>query len=202
MPGGVEKMNFIHWYLLLYVQLFVLYLVGKSVVFQLQRRVSPFQFLRNNLWEGILWLSMYGILAGYGVLIIFLALEQPSGQTLPFLAHNMIYFVGIALSVVGAVVMIAAQHQMAEHWRMGNDYSGKTELLTRGMFGVTRNPVYLGVLMLTLGVSLLLQLVVGMILFVVLWLVLRGVVRTEEDFLEEKFGMRYEQYKAKVGRFW
>lgn len=195
-------MNFIHWYLLIYVQLFVLYLVGKAIVFRMQRKVNPFQFLKNGLWEAFLWLSMYGILAAYGVLIAFAAVGKSIGLSLPFLAHNMIYFVGIAATVTGAVMMMAAQHQMAEHWRMGNDYAGKTELLTKGMFSVTRNPVYVGVLMLALGVSLLLQLYVGMILFVALWLVLRGVVRTEEEFLEEKFGMRYEQYKAKVGRFW
>ena len=195
-------MNFIHWYLLIYVQLFVLYLVGKSIIFRLQRKVNPFQFLRNGIWEAFLWLSMYSILAFYGVLIIFTAIGRSFGATLPFLAHNMIYFMGLALTVVGAVIMIAAQHQMAEHWRMGNDHAGKSELLAHGLFSVTRNPVYVGVLLLALGVSLLLQLLFGFILFVILWLLLRGIVRTEEEFLEEKFGMRYEQYKQKAGRFW
>ena len=47
-----------------------------------------------------------------------------------------------------------AQSQMTTSWRIGIDKKNKAKLVTHGLFSLSRNPIFLGVLMGNLGVIL------------------------------------------------
>ena len=77
-----------------------------------------------------------------------------------------------------------------------------TALVTDGPFQFTRNPLYIGLTTIYVGISLstgVLWLLVTLIpaLAVVHW----KIVRREEQFLEAKFGVAYRDYKARVRRW-
>lgn len=75
-------------------------------------------------------------------------------------------------------------------------------LVTSGVFAISRNPIYLGMVLLCLGIGLTIGsawlLVVTFCFAVVLE---RGVIVPEEAYLERRFSTSYLRYKARVRRW-
>lgn len=77
-----------------------------------------------------------------------------------------------------------------------------TAIVTSGPFRFTRNPLYLFLLGLYLGVTVAVATVWPLLFLVPVFLVLHfGVVRREERYLEAKFGEPYRAYTAQVRRW-
>lgn len=77
-----------------------------------------------------------------------------------------------------------------------------TAIVRSGPYRWTRNPMYLGMLLVYLGAALLFDVTWALVLSpVVVVLVNRLVIRREERYLEAKFGEEYRRYKAQVGRW-
>ena len=77
-----------------------------------------------------------------------------------------------------------------------------TALVTHGPFRFTRNPLYLSLTLLSIGLGLLLDIpwvLAALIPTVVI--VQKGVIRREETYLEAKFGNAYLEYKIKTRRW-
>jgi protein-S-isoprenylcysteine O-methyltransferase Ste14 len=77
-----------------------------------------------------------------------------------------------------------------------------TALVVRGPYGITRNPMYLALLLLYAGLSLLFLLVWPLLLGPgVVWIVGEWVIGPEERYLAQKFGEEYHRYRARVRRW-
>jgi protein-S-isoprenylcysteine O-methyltransferase Ste14 len=75
-------------------------------------------------------------------------------------------------------------------------------LATDGIYAWTRNPMYVGGAPLMLGLAIVIALDWLPLLMVPAWFVLHfGIVRREEQYLEEKFGDAYLRYMARVPRY-
>ncbi len=105
----------------------------------------------------------------------------------------------IALATAGTFV---AQLVMARSWRIGVDPSERTELVTRGLFAVVRNPIFSFMILASAGMALAcptpLSLVAPLLLLVALELQVRIV---EEPYLARTHGEDYLRYARRVGRF-
>ena len=77
-----------------------------------------------------------------------------------------------------------------------------TALVTEGPFRYSRNPIYVALTLLYLGVALLVNALWILLLVVPVWVVIRyGVIAREEAYLTRKFGDVYHQYTAQVRRW-
>lgn len=75
-------------------------------------------------------------------------------------------------------------------------------LVTTGVHGWTRNPIYLGLLFVYVGIGIAVRSPSILILTLPLAIVIRyGVVAREEAYLERRFGDTYRDYKACVRRW-
>jgi protein-S-isoprenylcysteine O-methyltransferase Ste14 len=75
-------------------------------------------------------------------------------------------------------------------------------LVTVGVYRVTRNPMYIGFILLYFGLSIVLTSVWILLLLIPVVLVLhRGVVLREEAYLARKFGDDYTRYAERVPRW-
>jgi protein-S-isoprenylcysteine O-methyltransferase Ste14 len=75
-------------------------------------------------------------------------------------------------------------------------------LVTTGIHGYTRNPIYLGMFFVYAGIGLMVRSPWILILMVPLALTIRyGVVAREEAYLERRFGDVYRGYKSRVRRW-
>jgi protein-S-isoprenylcysteine O-methyltransferase Ste14 len=77
-----------------------------------------------------------------------------------------------------------------------------TALVVDGVYGRTRNPLYLGSTLVYLGLSIAAgSLWAIMLVMPLLWVISAGVIAREERYLERKFGNAYRVYKARVRRW-
>ena len=80
-------------------------------------------------------------------------------------------------------------------------YISKGKLLTTGIYGYTRNPIYSAFTCLTLGIILIANNYYLLVLPFLYWEFLTLLmILTEEKWLKEEFGHEYEEYKKKVNR--
>jgi len=75
-------------------------------------------------------------------------------------------------------------------------------LIEEGPYGVSRNPLYVGLLALYVGLALLAPTFWGLVLLpAAVLLLLWGAIRPEERYLHERFGDRYDAYARRVRRW-
>lgn len=110
--------------------------------------------------------------------------------------------VGFAIAVAGIVLTVWAQLSMGDSWRIGVDPAERTELVTRGAFGIVRNPIFTAMMLASFGLALLVPNVWSIAAVVVLVIGLEVQVRrVEEPYLRSVHGPLYEQYSRATGRF-
>ena len=77
-----------------------------------------------------------------------------------------------------------------------------TELVVKGPFLRTRNPIYIGLTLAYLGLASLMDAPLALLMMPVILMVMHaGVVLREEAYLEQKFGEAYTDYCAKTKRY-
>lgn len=110
--------------------------------------------------------------------------------------------VGIIIAILGDIVFAISVWTMKDSWRAGVSPTDKTELVTDGIYQISRNPAFLGFDLVYVGVFLMffnwvlfLVSVFAMIMFHL------QIVNVEEDFLLDSFGEDYIAYKKKVNRY-
>jgi protein-S-isoprenylcysteine O-methyltransferase Ste14 len=109
---------------------------------------------------------------------------------------------GAGLVAAGVLVSLWFSRAFA---RAGQDRNPRTPtpgLVTEGLYRCSRNPAYVALTIIQIGLGLLLDnvwILVGLIpVLVVMQL---GVIAREEAYLERKFGDEYRAYKATVRRW-
>ena len=108
---------------------------------------------------------------------------------------------GLLMASLGAMLAFAAQMSMAASWRIGVAEGATGALVTGGLFGFSRNPVFVGQLMLLLGTALVVPSIptsLGVLLFAGSALVQ---VRSEERELRRTHGPAYDTYCQSVPRW-
>jgi len=109
---------------------------------------------------------------------------------------------GVALAAAALPLVVAAQRQMGASWRVGVDPEERTELVTAGVFGVVRNPIYSGMVLMALGIALMVPNAVSFAAAGDFLLAVELQVRMiEEPYLRRVHGSSYENYVAQSGRF-
>lgn len=111
-------------------------------------------------------------------------------------------WLGVSIGAVGVAVFITAVITMRDSWRAGVSKTDKTELVTSGIFAISRNPAFLGFDMLYIGILLIFfnWVLLAASAFAALMFHLQ-IVNVEEDFLLEAFGEEYLNYRKKVNRY-
>lgn len=83
-----------------------------------------------------------------------------------------------------------------------NPWKPTTQIIQRGPFRITRNPMYLQMVLICLGFAVaLVNLWILFLTPVCAWLLQRFAILPEEKYLEQKFGETYLEYKRRVRRW-
>lgn len=111
-------------------------------------------------------------------------------------------YVGLIPLVAGIVMAATASNAFRRAGTPVIPFERSTALVTGGLFRITRNPMYLGMLLVLVGVALLFGSVSTLLpIPVFFWVIQRNFIIGEERFLEEIFGERYLRYKLRVRRW-
>lgn len=108
---------------------------------------------------------------------------------------------GVALGLLGDAIFLAAVYCMRDSWRAGIAEQEQTELITGGIYSVSRNPAFLGFDLMYLGLLLMFFNSVLLVLSVAGIVLMHLQILQEEQHLTRVFGKRYQEYMARVGRY-
>lgn len=119
-----------------------------------------------------------------------------------FLPNTTAALSGILLIVVGLTIIVAAIVQMRRAETNVEPWKPTTRILDTGLYAVSRNPIYVAMSLIYLGVSCLFNSFWFLPpLVLVLLIVCFGVILREEKYLTGKFGDEYASYKNRVRRW-
>lgn len=106
---------------------------------------------------------------------------------------------GVGVAASGLLLVIAAQAQMGRSWRIGIPEE-HTRLVTTGLFRWTRNPIYLGMLLLAVGIGLTAPSGWTATGAVLVYVVIGFQARAEEVHLAARHGDDFREWAGRVGR--
>jgi protein-S-isoprenylcysteine O-methyltransferase Ste14 len=141
-------------------------------------------------------LSMYFIAWAFGI-------QVPRGllwgHTLEGIIGNWGMYFGLALNLVGATFIISGWRAIhSRYWVKGE---GQGELVTDGIYSLSRHPQYAGFILMTFGLLVHWATLPLLVMWPVLVIQYYRLAKREELEMEEEFGERFREYKEKVPMF-
>jgi len=120
----------------------------------------------------------------------------------PGVLRQVLIPIGGTLIVVGVAFVVLARREFAQQGQPTDPGLPTGKVVTTGVFSVSRNPLYLGVIGALVGVSLALNVLWVLVLLVPAVAVCHYVlIAPEERYLAGKFGEAYGVYTASVRRW-
>lgn len=108
--------------------------------------------------------------------------------------------IGLVIYALGISVVIISLIHLGKSAAVGIP-ERNTELKTQGMYRLTRNPVYVGSFMTCAGSCLFSIHAINFALLAIAVEVHHQIVMKEEEFLEQRFGQQWLNYKQHVPRY-
>lgn len=109
---------------------------------------------------------------------------------------------GTVAAVCGVAVFMLSVLTMRDSWRAGVSEQERTELVTSGIYQISRNPAFLGFNLVYIGILLMFfnPVLLAASVFAIGMLHLQ-IVKVEEPFLVSAFGAPYREYQRQVNRY-
>ncbi len=138
----------------------------------------------------LFWILIAAILAAY----LFLPLERFDRPWLPW--------AGGALAVLGIAISVAGKMRFQRAGTNVYTFEDPDMLVTDGLYTVSRNPMYLGLVLAGFGAALASATAAALILAAVFALIVRyWYIAYEEEVMQRRFGAEYDAYCARVRRW-
>lgn len=132
------------------------------------------------------------------VLQVLFPLSFPRGLFTP-----VFIVAGAVFIAVGAILVVLARQELAQRGQPTDPGFPTSELVTTGVFSISRNPLYLGGIFLLTGIALAVNLPWAMTLLVPAIVACHVIlIAPEERYLAARFGEKYRAYSASVHRWW
>lgn len=138
-----------------------------------------------------------------GLVIVFLFLRD-SGLSVPFLEvslipHSVLLSVAsVILVIIGLGIAILARRILAGNWSNVVDVKVNHELITTGIYGYVRHPIYTGVLLMGLGTVMAIGTMYMFLIFLVMVSFFWFKAKQEEELLTKHFPKEYPAYKDRT----
>lgn len=177
--------------------------VLKSVVVAKRIGKNPLVLPKDDSAYGLIGLYFKLTLIAMFIYVILYALFPTLYEHfLPItqLDKQSIKYVGLAVLCIALVWTVIAQGHMNNSWRIGIDIETKTELVTNGLFTISRNPIFFGMILSLVGLFLTTPNAFTILFLILGYILIQIQIRLEEDFLSKEHGQEYLNYKQKVRR--
>ncbi len=138
------------------------------------------------------------------VALMFIAIAYFLGRfvALPFVVPLVLRYVGLVMTFVGFLLGIGALNEFRKARTTLDPHGSVKKLVTSGIYRFTRNPIYLGFLLMVIGLPLNSGLYWGIVMAPFYMITMsRLVIEPEENYLEKKFKDTYTNYKSQVRRW-
>ncbi len=168
-----------------------------------QTGINPITFGKTGNAHDYIGVVMKVLIALLFVAVFIFSISDKIYQYLvpiSYLVKDLFFIIGLILIHISLLWISIAQYQMSNSWRIGIDEYNKTELITKGLFSYTRNPIFLGMIISVTGIFFILPNALTFFLMLSTYIVIQIQIRLEEEFLERQHGKQYLIYKKTTKR--
>jgi protein-S-isoprenylcysteine O-methyltransferase Ste14 len=137
----------------------------------------------------------------YFYTIFAVAFNWPLVSTQKFFHSNIIAWIGVGLCFTGLLVLFISLVSFGKSFRVGIDVDKPDELVTTGIFAISRNPIYVGFALVLIGQFLVFPNWVPLVYLVAGALLFHRQVLREEEFMRQHYGHEYTEYCRRVRRY-
>jgi protein-S-isoprenylcysteine O-methyltransferase Ste14 len=186
------------------IVLFVTAFLWRSIVVWRKTGINPYRLGRSQSAHDLIGtLFRLAFIATAAVIAVFSFSDRIYQYLAPivWLERPWLAATGIALLMVSLVWILVAQAEMRQSWRIGIDEENKTDLVCRGVFRLSRNPIFLGLRFTLLGFFLTLPNAVTFAMLLVGDSLMQIQVRLEEAHLLRMHGESYLEYCRRTRRW-
>ncbi len=193
----------IYLFIFLLIYFFIIFFLRSYLLWE-RTGVNPFTFSKSDDAHGFNGKVFTFIsLLEFIVVFIYAFKNEWYQYLLPFwyLENSYLHYVGWGLLLLSLTLVWLAQSQMANSWRIGIDEENKTKLVTEGLFSISRNPIFLGIMIANIGLLLLIPNAFTLLIVSLSTVSINTQIRLEEAFLKKSHGRQYIDYFKKVRRW-
>ena len=197
-------MIWLKFYLPLYLVLYMMVaFVLPSYRTYKQTGINPITFGKTGNAHDYIGFVMKVLIALLFIAVFIYSFSDKAYQYLvpiSYLMKEVFMIVGLILIHLSLLWISVAQYQMSNSWRIGIDENNKTELITKGLYSYSRNPIFLGMIVSVTGIFFILPNAITFFLMLSTYIVIQIQIRLEEKFLEKQHGQEYLSYKQTTKR--
>lgn len=193
----------IYLFIFLIVYFFIVFFLRSYLLWK-RTGVNPLTFSKSDDAHGYNGKVFSFIsLVEFFVVFIYAFINEWYQYLLPFwyLEYSYLKYIGWGFLVLSFILVWVAQSQMATSWRIGIDESNKTKLVTNGLFSISRNPIFLGIMIANVGLFFIIPNAFTLLIISLSMVSINTQIRLEEAFLKSIHRQNYENYLKKVRRW-
>ena len=187
-----------------FVAYFLFAVVWRSVLVYRRTGVIPFVLPSGEDAYSYVGRAFKLVVVGLALTVVFIAFLSEAAWWLggfAWILSPAFFWTGCVLLVVSLLWLLVAQAQMGNSWRIGIDTQHHTELIQRGLFSVSRNPIFLAMRCTLLGLLFVFPAAATLVLLVAGEILMQVQVRLEEEHMSSLHGGTYAEYRSRVRRW-
>ena len=176
----------------------------RAVLVYRRTGINPVKLRRDDSVHGVLDRILKASVACWLFVSMVYALApamKPWLAPITYLETGAAHTTGAVVAATAILWIAVAQAQMSASFRMGFDPSEKTDLICDGPFSLSRNPIYLGILVGVGGFFLMAPNALSFGAAVIAFIGISVQVRLEEEYLLSKHDEAYSEYRSAVRRW-
>jgi protein-S-isoprenylcysteine O-methyltransferase Ste14 len=194
-----------------YFQLAIIAIVGfviafKAIYLRITTGINPIVVFRTEgAWRIVEFFALAALVSWVVEVIMHASHSRfdfaPERVQIALLHTQTIKILGEAIAVSGLVIFILAFFSFGDSWRIGIDRKTAGQLVTGGIFSISRNPIYVAFDLIFIAVFLINGTWFFLIFALVAMLAVHSQTLREEKFLAHRYGDAYERYRKQTPRY-
>jgi len=179
---------------------------GRIIHLRHKYKTNAVSIIRNKGTQRFLGITVVTIINVW-VAILLVYILHPEIEFLPFpldlvlVDTTPVKIIGISLICLGLVIYIAAWVSLSNAWRIGQDHELKGDLIRKGIYRISRNPMYLFYDLYFVGTFMINGALIFLIMSVLLIITLHYLIIQEEKYLNLNYGESFITYAYQTRRY-
>jgi protein-S-isoprenylcysteine O-methyltransferase Ste14 len=132
---------------------------------------------------------------------LYLLLEALGFQLTTIYLPDFLSWVAVVIAFEGMLMLYFSLLHLNRYTKMGLPKNDSIALQTKGIYRLSRNPMYFGLYLLAIASNLFVPNYINMAFAFIGIVIHHMIIGKEEQFLDEKFGTAYQEYKLKTKRY-
>src|SRR5262245_30072609 len=181
-------------------------IVTKAIYLRVATGINPIVIWRGQgAWRVVEMLAFASVVL-WLVEVVLHALHSrydifPDLLGFSFLNSTVVKVLGLLFVCLGLIILLLAFVSFGNSWRIGIDRQTPGTLVTKGIFRITRNPIFVAFNFFSIGIFLMNGTEFFLIFALLAALAIHFQIRREEAFLSRQYGQAFQDYCRRVPRY-